>query len=461
MPAPIQAPEVMHPEKSALMKTGNTRESEGSFMNMLRMLLEPKLSKPEEEISCQCNQEQENTEQSLPEYSGPENSVLLIGTVPQPARIQGNSQKMDETRELSAGDVTGKQGVMLQRLKTAHIIDFASQETDTSDSSIGKTAPEGFLLHSPMAGAAKSEQTQIAADSLQTAESSKFFPEEILQQEVSKAPPEEILFRGEMTVIKRQEAIHKLDTAAGEAVTVETKTELIAEEASKNLSPIEVPSPEQGTAAPKNPLSAETTDAETTDNEEKEYSAQETTSDEKIPAESNVFRGHIKEKVSVFPTRDPSPLQERIAVRELPAEFSRLINQKISRADRIKGSKDLVIHLEPKELGKLVVKLSTSEGVVSVKIVAECSEAKGLLESNLSNLRQSLTDQGIKYGNIEVDLGTNYFQQEQHQQQPEWQHNRQAFGRYPLEKEDGFSEIISGKPGQSKADLRSTVDYTV
>lgn len=456
MPAPIQAPEVMRPEKSALMKTGNTRESEGSFMNMLLMLLEPKLSKPEEEISCQCNQEQENTEQSLPEYSGPENSVLLIGTVPQPARIQGNSQKMDETRELSAEDVAGKQGVMLQRLKTAHIIDFASQDTDTSDSSIGKTALEGFQLHSPMAGAAEYEQTQkIAADSTQTAEKNKLFPEEILQQEVSKAPPEEIFIRGEMTVKKRQEAIHRLKTAAGEAFTVETKTELIAEEASKNLSPIEVPSPEQGAAALKNRLSAETTDAETTD-------AQEITSDEKIPAESNVFRGHIKEKASAFPARDSSSaLQERIAVRELSAEFSRLIDQRISRADRIKGSKDLVIHLEPKELGKLVVKLSTSEGVVSVKIVAECSEAKGLLESNLSNLRQSLTDQGIKYGNIEVDLGTNYFQQEQHQQQPEWQHNRQAFGRYPLEKDDGFSEIISGKPGQSKADLRSTVDYTV
>ena len=75
-----------------------------------------------------------------------------------------------------------------------------------------------------------------------------------------------------------------------------------------------------------------------------------------------------------------------------------------------------MVRLEPKELGRLVVKLTSRDGVVSVKIYAENADARMLLDNEMQSLRQSFLEQGIKYGRMDVELGGQYTNQNQYQE---------------------------------------------
>ncbi len=103
------------------------------------------------------------------------------------------------------------------------------------------------------------------------------------------------------------------------------------------------------------------------------------------------------------------------------------------------GSKELLVRLEPKELGKVVVKLTSREGVVSVKMFAENREAGSLLENSMNNLRQSLHDTGIKYGRMDVEVGGEFINQQQNQHQ----HNGWSKGRDQIYSADGMKEMMA------------------
>jgi len=105
----------------------------------------------------------------------------------------------------------------------------------------------------------------------------------------------------------------------------------------------------------------------------------------------------------------------------LATELPRIIESQVLNSDGKEISRDFIIHLEPKDLGKLTVKLTAEEGIITVKILTEHSETRNLIETGLSNLRQSFSEQGIKYGKMEVELGGQYLNQQQ-QQQKQQQH---------------------------------------
>lgn len=102
------------------------------------------------------------------------------------------------------------------------------------------------------------------------------------------------------------------------------------------------------------------------------------------------------------------------------------------------GSKELFVRLEPKELGKVVVKLTSREGVVSVKMFAENREAGSLLENSINNLRQSLQETGIRYGRMDVEVGGEFINQQQNQQQ----HSGWSDGRDQIYSADGMKEMV-------------------
>jgi len=105
-----------------------------------------------------------------------------------------------------------------------------------------------------------------------------------------------------------------------------------------------------------------------------------------------------------------------VKAEQLPQELPELVMSKLKTFEHKDGSKDIVIHLEPKELGKLVVKLTTQEGVVSVKFMAHYPVTRDLLESSLNNLRQSFNEQGISFDRMDVELGGQQLDQSQYQQ---------------------------------------------
>jgi flagellar hook-length control protein FliK len=106
-----------------------------------------------------------------------------------------------------------------------------------------------------------------------------------------------------------------------------------------------------------------------------------------------------------------------VKAEQLPQELPELVMWKLKTFEHKDGSKDIVIHLEPKELGKLVVKLSSQEGIVSVKFMANYPVTRDLLESSLNNLRQSFSEQGIAFDRLDVELGGQQLNQSQSQQQ--------------------------------------------
>jgi len=75
----------------------------------------------------------------------------------------------------------------------------------------------------------------------------------------------------------------------------------------------------------------------------------------------------------------------QVAGRELAQEFPRIIESQLKTPEGQEIKRDIIIHLEPKELGKLTVKVTAQEGIISVHILAEQAETRNLVESGLAN----------------------------------------------------------------------------
>jgi len=132
------------------------------------------------------------------------------------------------------------------------------------------------------------------------------------------------------------------------------------------------------------------------------------------------------------------PIAEfKVPSQELAGELPRIIESQVFNSEGKETSRDFIIHLEPKDLGKLTVKLTAEQGIITVKILTEHAETRQLIETGLSNLRQSFSEQGIKYGRMEVELGGQYLNQQHQQQQqqhPGFQMRWKQQGDFPGEK---------------------------
>lgn len=72
----------------------------------------------------------------------------------------------------------------------------------------------------------------------------------------------------------------------------------------------------------------------------------------------------------------------------------------------VKGENSQIkIKLKPDFLGEMSLKLSMEKGVISAKALVQDYQVKQLIESNLSQLRDNLEEQGISITNFEVSVG--------------------------------------------------------
>lgn len=173
-----------------------------------------------------------------------------------------------------------------------------------------------------------------------------------------------------------------------------------------------------------------------------------------------------KEVVQAKETKIIPEAEFKVPSQELRVELPHIIESRVKDYAGKEISRDIIIHLEPKDLGKLTVKLTAQEGVITVKILTEHAEARSLVETGLSNLRQSFSEQGIKYGRMDVELGGQYLYQQHHQQQQQ-QHSQSQMrwnqqGAYPGDQwqDNGYyleenAAINTGRMSKSSG----TVDY--
>lgn len=74
---------------------------------------------------------------------------------------------------------------------------------------------------------------------------------------------------------------------------------------------------------------------------------------------------------------------------------------KVTDADNLKS---IEIRLEPEQLGKLTLKVVMENGVLTAKLIAESEKVKAAIESNISELKDSMLEQGINITAVDVSV---------------------------------------------------------
>ena len=73
----------------------------------------------------------------------------------------------------------------------------------------------------------------------------------------------------------------------------------------------------------------------------------------------------------------------------------------------------MTLQLNPEQLGKVQIHVSTKNGVMQAQIIAETEAAKAAVESGLAVLKEAFENQDLKVDAIEVMVGTpDYFMEE-------------------------------------------------
>lgn len=80
--------------------------------------------------------------------------------------------------------------------------------------------------------------------------------------------------------------------------------------------------------------------------------------------------------------------------------------QLLKQADQMKAQQlnSIKLQLYPEHLGKLEIKVSSHQGVLTAQISADSQSVKAMLETQVVNLQRSLQDLGLKIDKVEVTL---------------------------------------------------------
>lgn len=113
-------------------------------------------------------------------------------------------------------------------------------------------------------------------------------------------------------------------------------------------------------------------------------------------ADTSAHLSHGSQATESLPHRDHTTLSQ------LPQRLSEIVTARMEQPHSADQS-SVVLRLDPPELGRVTVHVSMANDVVSIRLVASDDGSKQTLESHLSDLQQSLTDQGISLNHCQVE----------------------------------------------------------
>ena len=121
--------------------------------------------------------------------------------------------------------------------------------------------------------------------------------------------------------------------------------------------------------------------------------------------------------------RGTLPITSPVSIPSFVHRMTEMIQQRLDRPGESDQS-SVVLRLDPPELGRLNVHLSVSNDVVSIRMVASEEAARQVIERQLGDLQQSLTNQGVSFTPCQVDCqgqdqGQNSSGQSPFQQSPD------------------------------------------
>lgn len=128
------------------------------------------------------------------------------------------------------------------------------------------------------------------------------------------------------------------------------------------------------------------------------------------------------------------------------------------------------MQLNPEHLGKIYLEVTSREGGITARIMAQDEAVKAALETQVAELKQSMEQTGIKVEAVEVTVGSHEFERnlEQNAQQQERQAEEQEMARRQTRKInlndlDELNGIMTEEEmlvAQMMADAGNSVDYT-
>lgn len=128
------------------------------------------------------------------------------------------------------------------------------------------------------------------------------------------------------------------------------------------------------------------------------------------------------------------------------------------------STSSMEIQLNPENLGKINLNVVTRNGMVTATITAQNEAVKGIIESQLVQLKENLNNQGLKVQSVEVavanhgfNLGENSAGQEQSNNQGT--RGRRHFSNFeePADEEDDMSEVLRQRIMEADG---NSVNYT-
>ena len=159
---------------------------------------------------------------------------------------------------------------------------------------------------------------------------------------------------------------------------------------------------------------------------------------ENQPGDKTIESGHDQAANHIFGqmTEQTMQVQPQVAAPQVQTtvDVADIMNQ-IAEFAKVNVSQDtssIEMQLNPENLGKIYLQISTTkEGTVHAQLAAQNEAVKAALETQVAELRQTLSQQGVKVDAIEVTVASHEFEQnlEQHAESEKRQGEEQEQAR--------------------------------
>ncbi|MFA5536008.1 MAG: flagellar hook-length control protein FliK [Bacillota bacterium] len=121
----------------------------------------------------------------------------------------------------------------------------------------------------------------------------------------------------------------------------------------------------------------------------------------------NLFQGFTGQTTEA--TKSGEGATTASLIQDLPEKISyRSISEQIIQSGKLKllGQKqEIEIQLKPEHLGRLALKVTAENGILTARFLVENYQVSRALDQNLTNIRQTLADQGISLDQVQVEVG--------------------------------------------------------
>lgn len=134
-----------------------------------------------------------------------------------------------------------------------------------------------------------------------------------------------------------------------------------------------------------------------------------------LPTDLKESSQHLEDTDQVIPmdlsTLDTTSTQPDQTITDgsdtAPVKKEAIFSQIVEKAKIMvnNGNSEMELQLKPDTLGKIQLRISIENQLVSAKFIAESEQVKALIESNFADLKQTLNQQGVQVDQLQVSVG--------------------------------------------------------